>query len=233
MHKASNRTVGYGELAAKVATLPVARCEDRQGQRPERLQDHRPAAARLRQSVRRHRQAGLFDRLHRAQHAVGHVREVPGLRRQGDQRQSGRDQGDAGNQACLHRRTGTNVLTATGCPGVAIVGDSWWQAKVARQKLKVVWDEGATRFAEQRGLSGARQRARPKHAADSTCASTATPTPRLRAPRKWSRRRTRIRSSRTRRSNPRTASPSGKDGKLELWAPTADAQRRAGRRSRR
>ena len=42
-------------------------------------------------------------------------------------------------------------------PGVAIVADSWWQAKSARLKLKVTWDEGRT--AEQGSASFATQAA--------------------------------------------------------------------------
>ena len=47
---------------------------------------------------------------------------------------------------------GTTELAGSMHSGVAIVADSWWQAKTAREKLKVTWDEGATRGAEQRGL---------------------------------------------------------------------------------
>ena len=42
-------------------------------------------------------------------------------------------------------------------PGVAIIADSWWQAKSARLKLKVTWDEGKT--AEQSSTSFATQAA--------------------------------------------------------------------------
>jgi isoquinoline 1-oxidoreductase beta subunit len=49
---------------------------------------------------------------------------------------------------------GTQVLTGLH-GGVAIVADSWWQARTARQKLKVTWNEGPT--AEQSSVGFAQR----------------------------------------------------------------------------
>ena len=61
-------------------------------------------------------------------HAARRVREVPGVRRQGRQRESRRHQGDARRPPRVCRRG--HDRPARGCmPGVAIVADSWWQAQ--------------------------------------------------------------------------------------------------------
>jgi isoquinoline 1-oxidoreductase beta subunit len=50
---------------------------------------------------------------------------------------------------------GTNLAGLLG--GVAIVGDSWWDVRTARQKLKVTWNEGST--AQQSSVGFAKQSA--------------------------------------------------------------------------
>src|SRR5258708_14784273 len=142
MHKASNRTIGYGPLAAKVATLPVPDATTVKLKDPK---DYKiigqPLHAYDTQFVVRGKPVysidftvpnmlwAMFEKCPvyagKAVSAnVDEIKAMPGIK-----------------QAFIIE--GTNVLTGL-MPGVAIVGDSWWQVKVARQKLKVTWDEGAT-----------------------------------------------------------------------------------------
>ena len=103
-HAASDRTLTYGELAAKAADAPGADPDVGETEGPEGLQDHRQvrsAASTVRKIVTGQPIFGIDVKA--AGHALRRVPEMPGVRRQGRQRQSRRDQGTARRARCLRR----------------------------------------------------------------------------------------------------------------------------------
>ena len=183
--------------------------------------------ARRRQPRDRHRQAALRHRRHRARHAVRRVREVPGVRRQGGEREPRRDQARARRAATRSSSSG-GTRRSPACSAASRSSPTAGGSRAtAREKLKVTWDEGADGDAEQRGLRRDRppscRSRRPQRSlrkdgdVDAALAGAA----------KVVEASTSIRSSRTRRSSRRTAPRSFKDGKLEIWAPTQTPRGRA------
>jgi isoquinoline 1-oxidoreductase subunit beta len=148
LHKGSGKSLGYGELAGKIASMPVP---DLQKVKMKDPKDY---------TIIGHSQRGvdvprivtgkpvfaidftlpnmLFAAYQKCPVFAGKVvsanldeiKAMPGVR-------------DAfivaGNV-----KPGTVVENDPGLePGVAIVADTWWQAQTARKKLQVKWDEGA------------------------------------------------------------------------------------------
>ena len=102
-HQKSGRSLGYGELASKAALLPAPDLADVKLKDPKTFKIIGHWTARRRQRQDRHRKAAVRHRCRRARHALRGLREMPGLRRDGEKRQCRRGQGAAGRARRLHR----------------------------------------------------------------------------------------------------------------------------------
>ena len=171
---------------------------DGQAQGPDGLQDHRQAHAPAWTTDAIVTGKPLFGiDVDGAGHAVRRVSAMPGVRRQSaSARISIEIKTLPGVEARVHRRAAPNRARIGDCRAASRSSRTagGWRNQ-ARKQLKVVWDEGADGGAQQRGFDEARPlEMAPKLPAQATRAGRRRGSGVRRAPPRWSKARTPIRS---------------------------------------
>lgn len=146
LHSKSGRSVGYGELTAKVATLPVPALADLKLKDPAdyKIIGHAQPATDLRDILTGKPIYAIDVKLPGMQYAVfercpvlggkvvsanlDEIKKMPGIKN-----------AFVVDQPAMATVTGRAPDLVS---GVAILGETWWHAQNARKSLKVVWDEG-------------------------------------------------------------------------------------------
>jgi isoquinoline 1-oxidoreductase beta subunit len=146
-HKASNRSMTYGQLAAKAATMPVPNVENLKLKDPSEFKiiGHAQPGVDVRAITMGkapfcidmtlpgmlfavYEKCGVFGGKV-TESNLDEIKKLPGVR-----------------GAFVYERPEVTTPIIPGEPGlesgIAIVADSWWLAQSARKKLKVTWNEG-------------------------------------------------------------------------------------------
>jgi len=147
MHQSSNRSIGYGELTAKVASLHAPELASLKLKDPSQYKiiGHTQPGIELKSIVTGKPIFAIDVSVPGMQYAVfekcgvfggkvksanlDEIKKLPGIK-----------------NAFVVERPDITDTVLPGDPGlengIAIIGETWWHAQSARKKLKVAWDEG-------------------------------------------------------------------------------------------
>ena len=204
----------------KAAALPVPELKTVTLKDPKNYTIIGKPRPRRRQPVDRHRPADLQHRLQAAGHAVCGLREVPGVRRQGRQRQSRRDQGAARRPARVHRRGRRRSCSGSRSAASPSSPTPGGRRRARGTKLKVTWNEGPDGRQSSAACASGRRSWRQQTPAHARCATTATSTRRCRRAAKVVEGAYLYPFISHAPLEPQNCTAQFKDGKLEIWAPS-------------